>query len=49
MFHLTIEATARVEGFSWLMIASYGLFLVRQGPALRRTIARIERTWGRVG
>src|ERR1019366_8399483 len=25
-FHLTIEATSRVEGFTWLTLAMYGLF-----------------------
>ncbi len=34
-FHLTIEATARVEGFSWLTIAMYGVFVTPDVRARR--------------
>lgn len=34
-FHLVIQVTARVETFSWLMIASYGLFFLPELGALR--------------
>jgi hypothetical protein len=34
-FHLTIEVTARVEGFSWLTIAMYGVFVTPDVRARR--------------
>lgn len=44
-FHLVIEATARVEGFSWLMIASYGLFFLPElGVRLVRFLRPTART-----
>jgi hypothetical protein len=39
-FHGVIEVTARVEGFSWLMLASYGLFFL---PELGALCARFGR------
>jgi hypothetical protein len=39
-FHGIIEVTARVEGFSWLMLASYGLFFL---PELAAVLARFGR------
>jgi hypothetical protein len=43
-FHGIIEITARVESFSWLMLASYGLFFLPELGALRD---RFERHAGR--
>ena len=36
-FHLTIEATSRVEGFTWLTLAMYGLFATPDAHARRLT------------
>ncbi len=36
-FHLTIEATSRVEGFTWLTLAMYALFATPDARA--RTLA----------
>lgn len=40
IFHGIIEVTARVEGFSWLMLASYGLFFLPELGALRARFGR---------
>jgi hypothetical protein len=34
-FHLIIEATSRVEGFTWLTLAMYGLFVAPDGRTKR--------------
>ena len=34
-FHLTIEATSRVESFSWLTLAAYGFFVTPDTRARR--------------
>lgn len=39
-FHGVIEVTARVESFSWLMLASYSLFFL---PELGASCARFGR------
>ena len=39
-FHLTIEATSRVEGFTWLTLAVYALFAT---PDVARAQARLRR------
>jgi hypothetical protein len=39
MFHLTIEATSRVEGFTWLTLAMYALFAA---PEIRARVFEYE-------
>jgi hypothetical protein len=46
-FHLTIEATSRVEGFTWLTLASYAVFVTPDVHA-RKLLYDSKRTRGRV-
>jgi len=43
LFHLTIEATSRVEGFTWLTLAAYALFLTPDMRAWRLLVATFTR------
>lgn len=45
-FHLTIEATSRVEGFTWLTLAMYALFVTPDVRA-RRLWFDPRRSWAR--
>jgi len=43
LFHLAIEATSRVEGFTWLTLAVYALFLTPDMRAWRLFVATFTR------
>jgi hypothetical protein len=43
-FHLTIEATSRVEGFTWLTLAVYALFLTPDVRAWKLLVATFTRS-----
>jgi hypothetical protein len=43
LFHLSIEATSRVEGFTWLTLAVYALFLTPDMRAWRLLVATFTR------
>jgi hypothetical protein len=45
-FHLVIEATSRVEGFTWLTLAMYGVFVTPDVRA-RRVLFDGTRPWAR--
>jgi hypothetical protein len=45
-FHLAIEATSRVEGFTWLTLAMYGLF-VAPGGRIQGWLSRLASAVGR--
>ena len=43
LFHLAIEATSRVEGFTWLTLAVYALFVTPEMRAWRLLVATFTR------